>query len=53
MPSSTGLSGTQFSTIKSAGINDLEGPKKYYNTEVKYVATYLIKQYYDSKVDIH
>jgi hypothetical protein len=28
------LSGTQFSTFNSAGINDPEGPEKY-NTEVK------------------
>jgi hypothetical protein len=27
-PSSTGLSGTQFSTRNSAGINDPEGPEK-------------------------
>jgi hypothetical protein len=35
-PPSTGLSGTQFSTIKSVGINDPdpEGPEKYNNTEV-------------------
>jgi hypothetical protein len=33
---STGLSGTQFSTLNSAGINDPEGPEKYNNTEVKY-----------------
>jgi hypothetical protein len=32
------LSSTQFSTLNSAGINDPEGPKKYNNTEVKYVA---------------
>jgi hypothetical protein len=31
---STGLSGTQFSTLNSAGINDREGPEKYNNTEV-------------------
>jgi hypothetical protein len=30
------LSGTQFSTLNSAGINDPEGPEKYNNTEVKY-----------------
>jgi hypothetical protein len=36
-PSNTGLSGTQFSTLNSAGINDPEGPEKYNNTEVKYV----------------
>jgi hypothetical protein len=29
------LSGTQFSTLNSAGINDPEGPEKYNNTEVK------------------
>jgi hypothetical protein len=28
-------SGTQFSTLNSAGINDPEGPEKYNNTEVK------------------
>jgi hypothetical protein len=38
---STGLSGTQFSTINSAGINDPEGPEKYYNTEVKYGGNFL------------
>jgi hypothetical protein len=38
--SSTGLSGTQFSTLNSAGINDPEGPEKYNNTEVKYGATF-------------
>jgi hypothetical protein len=27
MSPSTGLSGTQFSTLKSAGINDPEGPE--------------------------
>jgi hypothetical protein len=32
------LSGTQFSTLKCAGINDPEGPEKYNNTEVKYGA---------------
>jgi hypothetical protein len=26
---STGLSGTQFATLNSAGINDPEGPEKY------------------------
>jgi hypothetical protein len=40
MPPSTGLSCTQFSTLKSAGLNDPEGPEKYNNTEVKYGATY-------------
>jgi hypothetical protein len=33
MTPSTGLSGTQVSTLNSAGIND---PEQYYNTEVKY-----------------
>jgi hypothetical protein len=33
------LSGTQFSKLDSAGINDPEGPEKYNNTEVKYGAT--------------
>jgi hypothetical protein len=32
------LSGAQFSTLKSAVINDPEGPEKYNNTEVKYRA---------------
>jgi hypothetical protein len=32
------LSGTQFSTLNSAGINDPEGTEKYNNTEVKYEA---------------
>jgi hypothetical protein len=31
------LTGTQFSTLKSDGIND---PEKYNNTEVKYRATF-------------
>jgi hypothetical protein len=30
------LSGTQFSTLNSAGTNGPEGPEKYDNTEVKY-----------------
>jgi hypothetical protein len=34
------LSGTQFSTLNSAGINDPEGTEKYNNTEVKYGATF-------------
>jgi hypothetical protein len=34
------LSGTQFSTHKSTGINDPEGPEKYNNTEMKYGATF-------------
>jgi hypothetical protein len=33
---STGLSGTQFSTLNSSSIKDPEGPEKYNNTEVKY-----------------
>jgi hypothetical protein len=33
---STGLSGTKFSTLKSAVVNDPEGPEKYNNNEVKY-----------------
>jgi hypothetical protein len=37
---STGLSGTQFSTLKSAGLNDPEGPEKYNNTELKNGATF-------------
>jgi hypothetical protein len=36
MPSSTGLSGSQFSTLKSAGINDPEGPEKDVTT-LKYI----------------
>jgi hypothetical protein len=32
------LSGTQFSTLNSANINDPEGPKKNDNTEMKYGA---------------
>jgi hypothetical protein len=32
MPPITGLSGTQFSTLNSAGINDSEGPEKYITT---------------------
>jgi hypothetical protein len=32
------LSGTQFSTLNSVGINDPEGPEKYDNTEVQYGA---------------
>jgi hypothetical protein len=40
MPHSTDLSGTQFSTFNSIGINDPEGPEKYNNTEVKYEATF-------------
>jgi hypothetical protein len=39
-PPITGFSGTQFSTLNSAGINDPEGPVKYINTEVKYGATF-------------
>jgi hypothetical protein len=34
------LSGIQFSTLKSAGINDSEGTEKYHNTEMKYGATF-------------
>jgi hypothetical protein len=37
---STGLSGTEFSTLNIAGINDPEGPEKYNNTEVKYGETF-------------
>jgi hypothetical protein len=33
---STCFSGTQLSTLKSAGLNDPEGPEKHNNTEVKY-----------------
>jgi hypothetical protein len=38
-----GLSDTQFSALKSAGINYPEGPEKY-NTEVKYGAGYFTKK---------
>jgi hypothetical protein len=34
------MSGTQFSTLNSAGIIDSEGPEKYNNTEVKEGATF-------------
>jgi hypothetical protein len=34
------LSGTQFSTLNSAAINDPEGPEKYNNTKVKYGASF-------------
>jgi hypothetical protein len=34
------MSGTQLSTLNSAGINDIKGPEKYNNTEVKYGATF-------------
>jgi hypothetical protein len=37
---STGLSESQFSTLKIAGINDPKGPEKYNNTEVKYAAVH-------------
>jgi hypothetical protein len=40
MPPSTGLSGSQFLTPNSDGINDPEGPEKYNNTEVKYGAIF-------------
>jgi hypothetical protein len=33
------LSGTQFSTLNSAGINKPKGTEKYNNIEVKYGAT--------------
>jgi hypothetical protein len=39
-PNSTGLSGTQFSILKSAGLRDTEGPEKYNNTEVKFQEKY-------------
>jgi hypothetical protein len=38
-PLATGSSGTQFSILNSAGVNDPEKPEKYNNTEVKYGAT--------------
>jgi hypothetical protein len=40
MRPSTGLSGTQFSTIYSAGRNYIEGPGKCNSTEVKYGASF-------------
>jgi hypothetical protein len=39
MSRSIWLSGSQFSRLKSAWINDPEGPGKYNNTEVRYWAT--------------
>jgi hypothetical protein len=39
-PPGIGLSGTQFATLNSAGINDPEGPEKCNNTEVKYGETF-------------
>jgi hypothetical protein len=42
------LSGTQFSTLNSVGINDQEGPEKYINNEVKNGAT--LKQGHYSKL---
>jgi hypothetical protein len=41
MPSSTGLSGTLFWTLTSAGINDPEGPEKYNCAELKHGAIQL------------
>jgi hypothetical protein len=35
-----GLSGTPFSTLNSAGINDPKESEKYNNNEVKYGATF-------------
>jgi hypothetical protein len=43
-----GLSGTKFSTLKSAGFHDPERPEKYNNTEVKYGATF-----YDCHTALH
>jgi hypothetical protein len=37
----TGFSGTQFSTLNNAGINDPEGPENYNNTEAFMVTFYL------------
>jgi hypothetical protein len=34
------MSGTRFSTLNNAGINDPEGPEKHIKTEVKYGATF-------------
>jgi hypothetical protein len=39
MPPGTGLSATQFLTLKSAGLNYPEVPEKYNKTEVKNGAT--------------
>jgi hypothetical protein len=39
-PPSTGLSGTQFSTLTIVGINGPERPEKYNNNEVKYGTTF-------------
>jgi hypothetical protein len=36
----TGLSNTQFSTLKSTGLNDPEGSEKYNSIEVKFGATF-------------
>jgi hypothetical protein len=36
--SSTGLSGSQFSTLKSAELNDAEGPQNY-NNSISYIIT--------------
>jgi hypothetical protein len=41
IPHADGLSGIQFSTLNSAGINDLEGPEKYNDTGVKYGTIFL------------
>jgi hypothetical protein len=42
-PHNTGLSGTQFSTVNSAGINDHDWPEQYNNTEIKYKVYFLNK----------
>jgi hypothetical protein len=39
MPPSTGLSGCQFTTLYSAGINDPEGPEKYNNIIIIIIST--------------
>jgi hypothetical protein len=44
------LTGTQFSTLNSAGSNDPEGPEKYNNTEVKNGATE--KEFLTSKIGL-
>jgi hypothetical protein len=48
---STGLSGTQLSTLNIVGINYPEGPEKYINTDVKYGPTFTAaKQHLTSAV---
>jgi hypothetical protein len=40
IPHAAGLSGTQFSTLNSADIDDPERPEKYNDTGVKYETTF-------------